>query len=150
MHWKAAIRSPRSLLFSRLNSPNSPSLSSQESCSSPQIIFVASSGPAPTHPGLSCAKGSRAGCRTPTGSHQSRAEGQNHLPRHVPTLLGMQLRVRLAFWAVSAHCWAVLSFSSTSTPCPSRQGCSHTILCPACICAWDCPNPGAGTCTWPC
>jgi len=40
-HWKAAIRSPRSLLFSRLNKPNSLSLSSQERCSSPQTTFVA-------------------------------------------------------------------------------------------------------------
>jgi len=40
-YWQAAIRSPRSLLFSRLNSPNSLSLSSWERCSSPWIIFVA-------------------------------------------------------------------------------------------------------------
>ncbi|KAK4816023.1 hypothetical protein QYF61_011013 [Mycteria americana] len=40
-YWKAAIRSPPSLLFSRLNNPNSLSLSSQERCSSPRIIFVA-------------------------------------------------------------------------------------------------------------
>ena len=35
------MRSPLSLLFSRLNSPSSFSLSSQERCSSPLIIFVA-------------------------------------------------------------------------------------------------------------
>ncbi|XP_063182760.1 phospholipase ABHD3 isoform X5 [Chroicocephalus ridibundus] len=40
-YWKAALRSPRSLLFSRLNIPNSLSLSSQERCSSPLIILVA-------------------------------------------------------------------------------------------------------------
>ena len=40
-YWKAAVRSPWSLLFSRLNSPNSLSLSSQERCSSPLINFVA-------------------------------------------------------------------------------------------------------------
>ncbi|KAK4820562.1 hypothetical protein QYF61_001625 [Mycteria americana] len=39
-YWKAAMRSPRSLLFSRLNSPNSLSLSSQDRCSSPQVIFM--------------------------------------------------------------------------------------------------------------
>jgi len=38
---------------------------------------VASSGPTPTGPHLSCAGGSRAGRR----SHQSRVEGQNHLPQ---------------------------------------------------------------------
>jgi len=59
-YWKAALRSPQSLLFSRLNSTNSLSLSSQERCSSPRIHFVASSGPAPTGPCLSCAE--EAGC----------------------------------------------------------------------------------------
>jgi len=28
----------------------------------------------------------------------------------------MQPRIRLAFWAASAHCQVMLSFSSTSTP----------------------------------
>jgi len=72
-----ALRSPHSFLF-RLNSPSSPSLSSQQRGSSPRIIAGASFGPAP---GLSCAEGSRAGHRTPGGgSHQSGAEGQNPLP----------------------------------------------------------------------
>ena len=35
------MRSPYSLLFSRLNKPNSLSLSLQERCSSPLITFVA-------------------------------------------------------------------------------------------------------------
>ncbi|KAK4821259.1 hypothetical protein QYF61_017137 [Mycteria americana] len=39
-YWKAAIRSRQSLLFSRLNNPNSLSLSSQK-CSSPLTIFMA-------------------------------------------------------------------------------------------------------------
>jgi len=64
-HCKAALRSPCSLLFYRLNSPSSLSLSSQQRCSILQIIFVASSGPAPTAPCLSCAEGSRAAHRTP-------------------------------------------------------------------------------------
>jgi len=67
MYWKATIRSPHSLLFCRPNSPNSLSLSSQQRGSSPLTFFVASSGPAPTGPCLSCAEGSRAGHRTPRG-----------------------------------------------------------------------------------
>jgi len=63
----AALRSPQSLLLSRLSSPSSPSLSSQQKGSSPQITAVGSSSPAPPAPGLSCAEGSRAGCRTPRG-----------------------------------------------------------------------------------
>ena len=70
----AALRSPRSLLFPRLSSPSSPSLSSQQRGSSPRIIAGASSGPAPTAPALSCAQGSRAGCRSP------RVVLQNPLP----------------------------------------------------------------------
>ncbi|PKU39142.1 hypothetical protein llap_10552 [Limosa lapponica baueri] len=31
-------------------------------------------------------------------------------------LLLMQPRMRLAFWAASAHCWLMLSFSITNTP----------------------------------
>ncbi|XP_074718070.1 cytochrome b5 reductase 4 isoform X1 [Strix uralensis] len=74
-YWKAAIRSPRSLLFSRLNSSNSLSLSSQGRCSSPLIIFVASSGPPPTGPCLSCAEDSRAGLSTPGGVSQECTRG---------------------------------------------------------------------------
>jgi len=46
------------------------------------MIFVASSGSDATGPCLSCAEGSRAGCRTPgkVSPGQSRAEGQNPLP----------------------------------------------------------------------
>ena len=64
-YWKAPLRSPLVLLFPRLTSPRSPSLSSQQRGSSPRVIAGASSGPAPTAPALSCAEGSRAGRRTP-------------------------------------------------------------------------------------
>ena len=40
-YWKTVIRSPQSLLFSRLNNPNFLSLSSQGKCSMPWVIFVA-------------------------------------------------------------------------------------------------------------
>jgi len=45
---------------------------------------VASSGPAPTAPGLSCAEGSRAGCRTPGGvsPEQSRRNPLPHPAAH--------------------------------------------------------------------
>jgi len=50
-YWKPAVRSPHSLHFSRLNSPNSLSLSSE--CSSPQITFLwLFSGPVPKGPCL--------------------------------------------------------------------------------------------------
>ena len=98
---EAATRFPWSILFSRLNSPNFLSLSSQQQGSTTLVVSVPSSGPTPTGPCLSCAEGSRAGRRTPRGSHQSGAEGQNPLPHPVPTLLGKQPRVWLAFWAAN-------------------------------------------------
>ena len=59
----------------------------------------------------------------------------------------MQSRILLAFWAASSHCWIILSFSSSAPPSPSR-GCSQSILHPACICGWDCTNPGARLRRW--
>ena len=71
----AALRSPPSFLLSRLTSPSSLSLSSQQRGSSPRIMAGASSGPTPTAPALSCAEGSRAGRRTPRGVSAERGRG---------------------------------------------------------------------------
>jgi len=139
--WKTSLRSPHSLLLPRLSSPSSPSLSSQQRGSSPPIMAGASSGPAPTAPALPCAEGSRAGRRTPGGSQQSGAKGQNPLPRPVPTLLGMQDRRWVAFRAASAHCWVMFSFSSTITP-TSFSSALLSIHSPPC--PWDCPDLAHG------
>jgi len=61
---------------------------------------VASSGPAPTGPCLSCTEGSRAGLRTP-GGISPEWSGIPSLDL-LATLLLMQPRMRLAFWAASA------------------------------------------------
>ncbi|CAN0067223.1 unnamed protein product, partial [Bubo scandiacus] len=55
-------RSCQRLLFSSLNNPSSFSLSSQDSCSSPQIISMVYSRPSLTGPCLSCGRDPRAGC----------------------------------------------------------------------------------------
>ena len=60
--------------------PNSLSLSSQHRDSSPQIVPVASSGPAPTGPCLYCTEGSRAGCRTPRGISPEQGRGAESPP----------------------------------------------------------------------
>lgn len=39
--WKAAVRSPLSLLFAGLNDPDTLGLSSRERCSIPRTVFVA-------------------------------------------------------------------------------------------------------------
>ena len=74
-HWKAAIRSPHSLLFSRMNNPNSLSLSSQEGRSIPLSFLWPSSGLAPIGLCPSCAEGSRAGYKTAGGVSAERSRG---------------------------------------------------------------------------
>ncbi|KAK4823325.1 LOW QUALITY PROTEIN: hypothetical protein QYF61_000927 [Mycteria americana] len=79
-YWKAAIRSPRSLLFSRLNNPNSLSLSLEvlqpldHFCGPPldllQQLHV-----------LLVLRAPELDTVLQVRSHQSRAEAQNHLPR---------------------------------------------------------------------
>uniref|UniRef100_A0A663N7B8 ABC-type glutathione-S-conjugate transporter n=1 Tax=Athene cunicularia TaxID=194338 RepID=A0A663N7B8_ATHCN len=48
----------------------------------------------------------------------TRAEQRGRIPplTLLPTLLWVQPRTRLAFWAVSTHCWLTVSFPSTDTP----------------------------------
>ena len=48
----------------------------------------------------------------------TRAEQRGRItsPDLLAILLLMQPRIWLAFWAVSTHCWVMMSFSSTSTP----------------------------------
>ena len=71
-------RCPHSLLFSRLNCPNSLSFSSQDRCSSSWIIFVTLWTRSNSRFLVLRAPELDAGLQV--GSHQSEAEGQNHLP----------------------------------------------------------------------
>jgi len=104
--------------LSRMNSPNSLSLSSQQRGSSPWIIAVASSGPVPC---LSCAEGSRAGCRTPAGVSPEQRARIPYLAL-LPSLMGMQPRIWLAFRAASTHCRVMSGISPTSTLKPFSAG----------------------------
>ncbi|KAK4832076.1 hypothetical protein QYF61_020632 [Mycteria americana] len=120
---KAAMRSPQSLLFSRLNNPSSLSLSSQERCSISLIIFVALLWTCSNRSMSFLCRGlqswtqywrwglTRVGCRDRITSLDLLA-----------TLLLMQPRIWLAFWAASTHCQLMSSFSSTSTPKSSSAG----------------------------
>ncbi|KAK4832903.1 hypothetical protein QYF61_026546 [Mycteria americana] len=116
-YWKAAIRSPRSLLFSRLNNPNSLSQSAQERCSSPLIIFVALLW---THSNRSMSFlywGPQTQMQYPRwGLTRVEQRGRITSLDLLVTLLLMQPRIQLAFWAASAHCRVLLSFLSTNTP----------------------------------
>ena len=150
-YWKVAVRSLWSLLFSRLNNPNSLSLSSQQRGSSPQIIAGASSGPAPTAPGLPYAEGSSAGCRPPRGVSPEQSR------RAEPPCLTCW---PCCFWCSPGHGWpsglpAHIAGSRWAShppvpPRPSPQGCSLSILLPAWIFARDFSDSCAGPCTWSC
>ncbi|NXL63984.1 KSR2 Kinase, partial [Chordeiles acutipennis] len=101
-YWEAARRSPRSLLFSRLNSPNSLSLSSQQSCSSPGIILVASSALAPVAPCPSAVGGPRAGGSSAGGVSGERSRGAESPP------------------STGLCCWTWLEESSTPSLSPAH------------------------------
>jgi len=67
-YWKAAVKSPQSLLSSRLRSPNSLSLSSQGRCSSPLIFFTVLLWTcSKSSMSFFCVENTRTGCRTPSG-----------------------------------------------------------------------------------
>lgn len=93
--------------FSTLKSHSSLRQPPNERCSSPLAIPVASSGLALIAP---CPSGA------PGGVSGAQSRGHRPLPALLPTLLSVQPSIRLAFWAVSALCWLIPSFSSTGTP----------------------------------
>jgi len=80
------------------------------------------SGPFPKAPHLSCAEGPRPGGSTPDGTSQGQNKGGQSLlsPCFFPS--SDEPRIPLAFWAASAHCWLVFSFSSTRTPMSFSAG----------------------------
>jgi len=108
------VRSPWSLLFSRLNKPTSLSLSSPDWCSSPLSSLWPSSRLTPTAPLVLGAPDLDAVLQV-AGPHEGKAEGDSHLPVPVTIPLLMQLMALLAFWAASLQCWLMSSFSSAST-----------------------------------
>jgi len=84
-------------------------------------------------------------------SHESRVDGKKQLLQHVGHASFDPVHDMVGFLAckctyISTSCKA---FHPPGPSSPS-QGCSEHILGPACICSWDCPNPGAGPGTWPC
>ena len=67
------------------------------------------------------------------------------------TLLLMQYRIKLAFWAMGANWWMMLSFSSTSTPKSfSSAGLLSIHSLPSLYLCSGLPKPMCRPCTWPC
>ena len=110
-------RSPQDLLFSRLKSPSSLSLSAcpcRGGVPALRSSLWPSSGPAPTAP-CPFVEGSRTGHCTP-GEVSQEQRGRITSLDLLITLLLMQLRIWLAFSAASARYWLMLNLSSISTP----------------------------------
>ncbi|XP_053927113.1 uncharacterized protein LOC128852667 isoform X1 [Cuculus canorus] len=95
----------RSFLFSRLNNPISLSLSSDGRCSSPWIIFVASSGPVPTAP-YPYAGDPRTGRSVPGGVSAERSRGAGspgHAARDAARDVGGVWAVRALLCRAALH-----------------------------------------------
>lgn len=73
--------SPEPSLLQAENSQFSQSLFVEEVLQPFDHLCSPSSGPNPTDPYLSYAGGPRAECSVPVGSHKSRVEGENQVPR---------------------------------------------------------------------
>ena len=141
------MKSLRNLLFSKLNKPSSLNLPSQERCSSILIISVACSRPAPTTPCLSCAEGSRPGCRY-QGPHRGRAKGDDHLLLPTATLADADA-VQDAFGLPGCKntLLAHVSFSSTRIS-KSFSGGLLTVSSPSLYTYLGLPDLSATPSTW--
>ena len=136
------MRSPCSLLFSKLNKPSSFSLASQQRCCSPLSILVPSSGPAPAAPHPSCPGGPRPGHSTAGGAFQGQSRGAQPPPSPLPaaTPLLLQPRGLSAFRAAGAHCCLMSRFCPSGPPSPSPQGCSQRVLLQAVLMSGTAPT----------
>ena len=136
------MRSPCSLLFSKLNKPSSLSLSSQQRCCSPLSILVPSSGPTPAAPHPSCPGGPRPGHSTAGGAFQGQSRGAQPPPSPLPaaTPLLLQPRGLSAFRAAGAHCCLMSRFCPLGPPGPSPQGCSQRVLLQAVLMSGTAPT----------
>lgn len=63
----------------------------------------------------------------------------------LPSLLWMQTRTQVAFWAAKSHCWVVsgMSWTHQHSLSPSPRDCSQSIFHPAWIYACYCPDSPA-------
>lgn len=83
------------------------------------------------------------------GSHMSR-ERESPFLSSCSCFFFIQPMIKLTFWAASTHCWSCWASHQSKSQIFLSQSCSQSTLFTSCICPWDCPNPCAGHCTWPC
>lgn len=112
--WKAAMRSPSSILICWTSLAPSAFYFSQERCSSPLIIFVPISGPASTTPHPPSSGGPRPGHSSPMGPHKGRVKGTIPSFSLLPPLCWCRTRCS---WPSGLHqwstCWQHLTFTNT-------------------------------------
>jgi len=130
---------PLSLLFSRLNSPSSLSVSSQERRSSPFIIFVALRW---TLSSLCSAGEPRTGHSPPGVASPALSRGDGSPLRPAGNTLTQPGIPFAGTAAARARCWLV--FDLVGPPSPSLQSCFPAGRSPACAGTWSCSSPGAG------
>ena len=101
-----------------------------------------SSGSGPTGSRLSCAQGSRVGCRTPGGVLPE----QNRGAESPPSTCWPHF-----FWCSTGDGWPfyVQFIIHQVSPSPSWQGCSQALHPPSCIDTDGWTSPGAESHTWP-
>jgi len=146
----ASVRSPKRLLFSKLNKVSSLNLSCRRGASSPLITLVASSGPTPTAAHQSYAEGSKPGCSTGGKvSWGQRREGQSSPTPGWPLLFRCSPGYS---WlsGLQVQCWLISALHSPGPPCPSSLGWSPWDILPVCTPIWECSDPSATPCICPC
>ena len=102
-------------------------------------FLSSSSGCALTGPHLSYTEDSTPGHGNPHDVSEHRAEGQIPSLTLLATLLWMQPRIRLAFWAARTHCWLMSSYHPTISSSPFQQ--NYNLLTSACIDSGELPQP---------
>ena len=81
--------------------------------------------------------------------HRGRVEGDSHLPFPSDHLSfdATQDTVGLLGSCPAGSCPV---FFHQDPQSPSPEGCSHGVLIPVCACIWNCLDPSATLCSWPC
>ena len=139
-----------SLLFSRMNSPSSLSLSSYERYCSPFIILTALSWTCSSKSISVLYRGahkwtqhSRCGLASADYRGGITVPAGNTPPNAAQDTAGL-------FFATGVHCWLMVSLLSRRNPRSFLAKLLSSQLLPACAAAWDYYSPYVGLCISPC
>lgn len=88
----------------------------------------------------------RTGCSTVDGVPQEQNKGEES-PSLTCWPRSFWCMIPSGFLGCELTLLAHAVFLQPSHPSLSLQGCSQWLVCPACRCVWDCPDPGVEPCT---